>query len=133
MPATMQVDVVSAERRLYSGEATEVYARSPEGEIGILPGHQPILLALGESPVRIHTTEGDEIAAAIHHGFLEFRNNQLTVLADVAELVADIDVERARRTRQRAEQRLSESEEGEDEAQAELERAMLRLRLVGAE
>lgn len=130
MASTMQVDVVSAERRLYSGEATGVDARSPEGEIGILPGHQPVLLGLGESPVRVHTTEGDRITVAVHHGFLEFRENQLTVLADIAELVGDIDVERARQARRRAQERVSA---GEDEAQAELERAELRLRLVGAE
>jgi F-type H+-transporting ATPase subunit epsilon len=87
--ATMQVDVVSAESQLYSGEASEVYARSIEGEIGILPGHQPILIALGEeAPVRVKTVEGREVRIDVHNGFLEFRENHLTVLADAAEVAA---------------------------------------------
>jgi F-type H+-transporting ATPase subunit epsilon len=85
--ATMMVDVVSAEAQLYSGEAEAVYARSTEGEIGILPGHMPILLALGEAaPVRVQTVEGREVTINVTHGFLEFRENHLTVLADAAEV-----------------------------------------------
>jgi F-type H+-transporting ATPase subunit epsilon len=84
--ATMQVDVVSAEDSLYSGEARGVTARSTEGEIGILPGHQPLLIALGDAPVRVQTTEGRTVVVNVHNGFLEFRDNQLTVLADSAEL-----------------------------------------------
>lgn len=81
--AVMQVEVVSPEKRLFSGEATEVYARSQEGEIAILPGHQPALLALVEGhPVRVRTQDGQEQSFTLTGGFLEFRNNQLTVLAD---------------------------------------------------
>jgi F-type H+-transporting ATPase subunit epsilon len=81
--ATMQVDVVSAERLLYSGEASGVFARTPEGEIGILPGHQPALLALTPgSPVRVHPTGGQEQSFRLAGGFLEFSENRLTVLAD---------------------------------------------------
>jgi F-type H+-transporting ATPase subunit epsilon len=129
--ATMQVDVVSAERALYSGQASAVYARSLEGEIGILPGHQPALLALGESPVRVLTTEGDEVVVAVHNGFLEFSENQLTVLADVAELAVDIDVERARAAEVRAKRHL-EDPNYPGNAQGELDRARLRLRIAGA-
>lgn len=78
----MQVDVVTPEERLYSGEAEEVYARSQEGEIGILPGHQPALLALAEGhPVRVRSG-GREESFDVTGGFLEFRDNHLTVLAD---------------------------------------------------
>lgn len=87
--ATMQVDITSAEAGLYSGEATEVYARSLDGEIGILPGHQPVLLALADAPVRVKTTAGETVEVAVHEGFLEFRDNQLTVLADSGELAGD--------------------------------------------
>ncbi len=80
--ATMQVDVVTPEQSLYSGEADEVYARSQEGEIGILPGHQPALLALAEGfPVRVKHG-GAEEGFRVTGGFLEFRDNRLTVLAD---------------------------------------------------
>lgn len=78
----MQVDVVTPEESLYSGEADEVYVRSQEGQIGILPGHQPALLALSEGfPVRIRHG-GQEESFAVTGGFLEFRDNRLTVLAD---------------------------------------------------
>jgi F-type H+-transporting ATPase subunit epsilon len=86
--ATMMVDVVSAEAQLYSGEAEAVYARSTEGEIGILPGHQPILIALGEAPVRVQTVEGRQVTIVVRYGFLEFRENHLTVLADAAEVAS---------------------------------------------
>ena len=81
--ATMQVDVVSAEEQLFSGEATEVYARSTEGEIGILAGHQPVLLLLAEnSSVRVKGGSGGDKEFEIAGGFLEFRNNHLIVLAE---------------------------------------------------
>lgn len=85
--ATMQVDVVAPDRGLFSGEASEVYARSQDGELGILPGHQPALLALAPgAPVRVRTADGREESFALTGGFLEFRDNRLTVLADgVAE------------------------------------------------
>ena len=80
--ATMQVDVVAPDRTLYSGEANEVYARSQEGEIGILPGHQPILAALkADTAVRVMAS-GAEERFDVTGGFLEFRDNHLTVLAD---------------------------------------------------
>lgn len=86
MAATMQVDVVSAEEALYSGEATEVYARSTEGEIGILAGHQPVLLLLAEnSSVRVKGGGAGDQEFQIAGGFLEFRNNHLIVLAEASE------------------------------------------------
>lgn len=91
----MQVDVVSAERLLFSGEANAVYARSLDGQIGILPGHQPALLALDTAPLRVEMTDGEALTFAVHSGFLEFRENHLTVLADDAEPVEEIDVGRA--------------------------------------
>jgi F-type H+-transporting ATPase subunit epsilon len=90
------------------------------------------LLALGESPVRVRTTEGDEVTVAVHAGFLEFREDHLTVLADIAELAADIDIERAKAARRRAEQHLAD-ENYRGNAQAELDRANLRLRIADAE
>lgn len=101
--ATMTVEVVSAERSLLSVEAEEVYARTLEGEIGILPGHQPALLALDIGVVRVKTGGADEERVAVHHGFLYFRDNHLVVLADIAEVASQID-------RQRAESRLRELE-----------------------
>jgi F-type H+-transporting ATPase subunit epsilon len=109
--ATMQVEVVSAERKLFSGEATEVYARSMDGEIGILPGHQPALLALDIAPIKVKLADGSEERVAVHNGFLFFRENHLIVLADIAELSSNIDVSRAERRRQELEKRLAGEED----------------------
>ncbi len=127
--ATMDVDVVSAERSLFSGEAEAVFARTPEGEIGILPGHQPTLLALTSAPVRVTTAEGDHVIVAVHHGFLEVRENHLTVLADIAELAVDIDVDRAKAAMNRA---IAHKQDPDypGNADAEYERALLRLRIA---
>lgn len=129
--AQMQVLVVSATRELYRGDASAVFARSPEGEIGILPGHQPALLALEISSVRVQETDGDIITWAVHAGFLEYRNDELTVLADVAERPEEIDVSRAEAALDRARQHL-EDPDYEGNARAELRRAEIRLRLAGA-
>jgi F-type H+-transporting ATPase subunit epsilon len=84
MATPMQVDVVSPEERLFSGEATAVYARSTEGELGILAGHVPILIELGDAPVRVQTAGGQEHSWHVTGGFLEFRENRCVVLADEA-------------------------------------------------
>lgn len=129
--AQMQVHVVSATRELYRGEASAVYARSTEGEIGILPGHQPVLLALEISTVRVEDESGDVMTWAVHKGFLEYRDEQLTLLADVAERPDEIDVARAEQARDRAQEHLSDPEY-EGNARAELRRAEIRLRLAEA-
>lgn len=127
--ATMQVEVVSAERRLFSGEATEVYARSLEGEIGILPGHQPALLALDIAPVKVVLADGGEERVAVHNGFLYFRNNHLRILADTAELASEIDVKRAEQRQRDVEQRIEDRDDAE--LRSSMRRQELRLRLGG--
>lgn len=123
--ATMQVEVVSAEKQLFSGEAEEVYARSMDGEIGILPGHQPALLALDIAPIKIKLADGTEERVAVHNGFLFFRQNHLVVLADTAELASQIDVRRAE-----ARQREMEGQRGKLEdatVEASLKRQAVRI------
>ncbi|MDP8960045.1 MAG: ATP synthase F1 subunit epsilon, partial [Actinomycetota bacterium] len=107
---------VSAEKRLFQGEANEVYARSLEGEIGILPGHQPALLTLDIAPVRINLADGGQETVAVHHGFLYFQDNELVVLADMAELESELDEQRAERDIERYEERLSKEEDAETRA-----------------
>lgn len=126
---SMQVDVVSAEQSLLSVEATEVYARTIEGEIGILPGHQPALLALDIGLLRVRTVEGEEERVAVHNGFLYFRANELVVLADLAERASQVDA-------RRAEQRLRELQdrtdaEADPEVKASIRKQQARLAAVG--
>jgi F-type H+-transporting ATPase subunit epsilon len=111
--ATMHVEVVSAERSLLSGEATELSARALDGEIGILPGHQPALIALDIGAVKVHLDDGAVERVAVHNGFLYVDQGKVIVLADTAELASDIDRARAESKLRRLEQRL---EQGEDAA-----------------
>ncbi|MFF0494729.1 F0F1 ATP synthase subunit epsilon [Nocardia sp. NPDC003482] len=95
--AEMSVDLVSIERRMWSGEATFVSAQTTEGQIGILPGHEPVLGQLAEdSAVTIVGTDGERIVAAVHGGFFSVTAKTVRILAETAEFAADIDVESAR-------------------------------------
>lgn len=95
--AEMTVELVAVERRLWSGAATFVVAQTTEGEIGILPGHEPVLGQLVEGGVvKITTTDGDQVAAAVHGGFLSVTAGRVSVLAESAELGEEIDVEAAK-------------------------------------
>jgi F-type H+-transporting ATPase subunit epsilon len=100
---TMRVELVSPEKILFSGEATIVICRPEGGDAAFLPGHAPYLGLLGVGPVLIRTAEGKEVKAAVHGGFIEVRNNQVTILSDVAELASDIDVARATAAKAKAE------------------------------
>ena len=124
----LQVEVVSPERILYSGEADMVIARTTDGEIAFLAGHVPFIGSLGVGRVTIRTPEGgDEILVAVHRGFVEVNDDRVTVLSDVAELADDIDVDRAQRALDEAEQGGEEDEEALEEAKR---RARLRLELA---
>ncbi len=124
--ATMQVELVSVERPLWSGEATAVFARTTEGEIGILPGHAPLLGALAPGwLVRIQQADGVEQRVAVHGGFLSVRPDGVSVLAEQAENADEIDVARARDALQRA------GDGHDEESVAARNRALARLRAAG--
>jgi len=124
--ATMQVELVSVERPLWSGEATAVFARTIEGEIGILPGHAPLLGALAPGwLVRIQQADGVEQRVAVHGGFLSVRPDGVSVLAEMAENAEEIDVARARDALQRA------ADGADEESIAACNRALARLRAAG--
>jgi F-type H+-transporting ATPase subunit epsilon len=105
-----------------------VIARTTEGELGILPGHAPLLGELAEGwVVRIQQVDGDELVAAVHGGFLSVTGEGVSILAEIAELADDVDVDRARR----AYESTVGAERDDDEARAARQRAMSRLRAVG--
>jgi F-type H+-transporting ATPase subunit epsilon len=127
---TLQVELVSPERILYSGEAEMVIARTTGGgDIAFLTGHAPFIGALAIWPVRIKTSGGDEEVAAVHGGFVEVRDDRVIILSDVAELASQIDEERARKAKERAEEQLRHQHDAQCEA--ELERAHVRLQVAG--
>ncbi|MEA5358205.1 F0F1 ATP synthase subunit epsilon [Amycolatopsis sp., V23-08] len=95
--AEMSVELVAVERRLWSGTATFVVAQTTEGEIGIMAGHEPVLGQLVEGGVvKVTTTDGDSVFAAVHGGFLSVTGTGVSILAESAELSDEIDVEAAK-------------------------------------
>jgi F-type H+-transporting ATPase subunit epsilon len=124
--AEMAVELVAVERRIWSGKATFVFARTTVGEIGILPGHELTLAQLEEAGVvRIDSVDRGSITLAVHGGFLSVTPEKVTVLAEYAELADEIDVSRARAARDRA-------DTSEPEGAAAAARADARLRAAGA-
>ena len=86
---TLQVELVSPERILYSGEADSVIARTVGGgDIAFLPGHVPFIGALADHEVIVHPETGPDVIVAVHSGFVEVSENRVTILADSAELVS---------------------------------------------
>jgi F-type H+-transporting ATPase subunit epsilon len=90
MASSLTVSVVSADKEVWSGEASMVVAKTTEGEIGILPGHEPMLaiLAQGEIEVRITRLDGAKINVNADNGFLSVENNNVAVVAALAELIS---------------------------------------------
>jgi F-type H+-transporting ATPase subunit epsilon len=128
----MQVDIVSPERVLFSGQATMVITRTlGGGEVAFLPGHAPFLAALVENHTRITLEGGTVLDVAVHGGFVEVSNNKVSILSDVAELGDQIDVSRARAARERAHEALRQDQTAE--AEAALNRAEARLAAAGAD
>jgi F-type H+-transporting ATPase subunit epsilon len=127
----VQVELVSPERILWSGEADMVITRTlGGGDIAFLPGHAPFVGALGIGVLTIRPSGGgaDE-KVAVHGGFVEVSNDTVTVLSDVAELASQVDVNRAREAQQRAEAALRGEQDAE--AEAALRRAHVRLEAAG--
>jgi F-type H+-transporting ATPase subunit epsilon len=126
--ATVHVELVSVERLLWSGDATMVIARTTEGELGVLPGHAPLLGELAPGGiVRIQEEGGEELVFAVHGGFLSVTEDGVSVLAELAERADEIDVARA----QQALDRARSAGEDDDEAAAAASRAVSRLRAAG--
>ena len=83
---TLQVDVVSAEERLWSGEASQVSARTVDGDIGVLTGHAPLLAILAPGDVRVRTEGGEMVTAHVNDGFLSVEHDRVTIVAQDAAL-----------------------------------------------
>jgi len=130
MANTMTVSVVSPEKVLFTGEATQVITRILDsGEIAFLPGHAPFLGALTENHTRIYLADGTITDVAVLGGFVEVSNNKVNILSDVAELAEQIDRARALRAKELAETQLAH--EGDADAEAALARAHARLNATG--
>ena len=128
----LKVDIVTAERLVYSEEGVErLIVPGVEGELGVLTLHAPLLTMIQPGVLRI-VKGGDEVEMAITGGFIEVRQNRVTILADAAERAEEIDTVRAEEARRLAQRRLEEriSEEDLARAGASLARALARLKVV---
>jgi len=128
----IKLDIVTAERVVYSGEVDAVIAPGVEGQLGILPHHAPLMTMLqaGELVAR---KGGQEEIMAISGGFLEVRPDRVIVLADSAERAEEIDTARAEAAKRRAEDRLRDRKAAgldETRAEASLRRALVRLEIA---
>ena len=120
--ATMQLEIVTAERVVYSEEINILVAPGIDGELGILPRHAPLLTALKPGEIRV-VKDGEESFMAVSGGFMEVIGNKVTILADTAEHVGEIDLERAEEALKRAEYRVASRTSDSD-----LERALASIR-----
>lgn len=119
----LQVELVAADRTVWSGQATMVIARTVEGDVGVLKDHTPILSLLAEAVVEI--TTGDEtVIAAVDGGFISVANNRVSILSERAVLAEEID-------RQAVEAELEEARNSDDDdADARVRRAEAQIRAL---
>lgn len=131
--ATIQVDIVSAEGEIHSGDARMVYAPARMGEVGIAPRHAPLLSALKPGDVRVEDTDGKEHFFYITGGMLEVQPHLVTILADTAVRGDQLDEAAALAAQQEAEEALKGASEQTDLARAQLELAEARARYRAAQ
>ncbi len=124
--AELTVSVVSLEHPEWDGPASQIVVKTLEGEMGVLPGHEPVLATLAEGPIRIDPVDGDPMYFAVHGGFFSLDENRAIILADVAETAEEIDVARANEAKANAEK----ADDEDLEAIAAIRRAETRLRVV---
>jgi F-type H+-transporting ATPase subunit epsilon len=117
----LQVELVAADRTVWSGQATMVVAKTADGDIGVLRDHMPVLSLLVDGVVEIIPVDGERMYAAVDGGFLSVANNRVSILSQFAALSHEIDVAAARAELESAQ---SEGDEGEERAK----RAEVRIR-----
>ena len=133
MAMTMHCDIVSAEREIFSGRVTMVIATGTLGELGIMPGHAPLLTGIVPGPVRLQMDSGEEQVFFASGGFLEVQPGVVTVLADTALRGEQLDEAAALAAQQHAEEALKGAAEETDIARATLELAEARARYSAAQ
>lgn len=129
---TIHVDIVSAEKAIFSGPAEMVFAPAEMGEVGITPRHTPLLTRLKPGEVRVQTGHGEEQFFFVSGGMLEIQPHVVTVLADTALRAKDLDEAAAIEAKERAEAALANkmSDVEYSRAQAELASAVAQLRAL---
>ena len=121
----LQVELVAADRTVWSGQATMVVAKTAEGDIGVLRDHMPVLSLLVEGVVEITPVDGEKVFGAVDGGFLSVANNRVSILSQFAVLSGEIDVDAAR-----AELEEAQSAADDEDAAERVRRAEARVRAV---
>jgi len=132
LPDSIELVVVTPERQLLREGVVEVVLPGADGELGILPGHAPLITELGIGELRYRGAGGkEEVHLAIIRGFAEVLTDRVTVLAETAELAEEIDVERAKQALERARARIAANDTETDwiRAGAALQRALIRIKV----
>ncbi len=127
MAEPMQVEVVSADRVIWSGPSTNIIAKTADGEIGILPGHAPVLAVLQPSAVVIFGEDGTREVVAVDGGFLSVAQGRVSVLSEYARMADEVSVAQAEKQLAEA-QRVLDSGDGRDEHRQNFLRATAQLR-----
>ncbi|MHB8535619.1 MAG: F0F1 ATP synthase subunit epsilon [Sulfuricaulis sp.] len=132
MALTIHVDIVSAEKEIYSGTAEIVFAPLVTGEVGILPRHAPLLARLRPGEVRVRNANNEDLSFYVSGGLLEVQPHVVTVLADTAQRAHDLDEASALKAKEHAEEALRDRKTDIDyaKAQAELAEAVAQLRAI---
>ncbi len=132
MAMTLHVDIVSAEKEIYSGKAEMVFAPLVTGEVGVLPRHAPLIARMKAGEVRVRTDRNEDLYFYVSGGLLEVQPYVVTVLADTALRAKDLDEAAALQAKERAEDALKNRQADIDyaKAQAELAEAVAQLRAI---
>lgn len=132
MALTFKLEIMTPERVFYSDNVEMVIVATPQGELGILAGHMPLVAAIAVGSGRIKKENGEWVEAILTEGFMEVKQDRVVIIADTAEWPHEIDANRAEAARKRAEERLAikRSEEEYARSQAALARAMARLKVT---
>lgn len=117
---TVQVNIVTPDGPVYDSEIAMVIAKTVSGDIGILPGHIPLVAPLEISAVKLKLADGSQKAVAVSGGFIEVRPDKISILAPSAEVAENIDLARAQAAKKRAEERLQSMSDDIDLKRAEL-------------
>ena len=125
MADPLEVELVAADRTVWTGQATMVVTRTTDGELGILPHHAPLLGTLADGTVQIRQEAGDQVVAVVHGGFLSVADNRVGILAEEADLAAEIDLAAAQADLERAQR------SDDDDAAHQVRRAEARIRAHG--
>jgi F-type H+-transporting ATPase subunit epsilon len=126
MADNLHVELVAADRTVWSGDATMVIARTVEGDVGVLKDHAPILSLLTDAVVEITGEEGEVVVAVVDGGFLSVAHNRVSILSERAVLAEDVKVDEARAELEEAQGLVGQ----DDDAEQRIRRAEARIRAV---